>query len=156
MKKYLLNTKSQAAVEFLITYGWVILGVMITVGALAYFGVFNTDRFVNDECNFGSQLYCEDFILASNGRLILMLRNNFGQPISVGVASFAYDGVPFASSCLTPLDLDSGAAGQYRCDLDNTFPINEKIKLKVTIQFNRDVVGAPSHNVTGTIVATAQ
>ena len=33
--------KSQAALEFLMNYGWAILVVLIAVGALAYFGVLN-------------------------------------------------------------------------------------------------------------------
>ena len=89
----IFNKKSQAAIEFLITYGWAILGVMVVVGALAYFGVFNTDRFINDECSFGTQLYCEDFILTSGGQLRISLRNNFGQQISINGARIYYEGV---------------------------------------------------------------
>jgi len=33
--------KGQAAIEFLVTYGWAILIVLIAIGALAYFGVLN-------------------------------------------------------------------------------------------------------------------
>lgn len=43
-KKFLINKKSQAAIEFLMTYGWAILVVLIAVGALAYFGVLNKEK----------------------------------------------------------------------------------------------------------------
>lgn len=33
------NKKSQAAMEFLMTYGWAILVVLAAIAALAYFGV---------------------------------------------------------------------------------------------------------------------
>ena len=33
--------KSQAAMEFLMTYGWAIVIVLVAIGALAYFGTFN-------------------------------------------------------------------------------------------------------------------
>lgn len=33
----MINKKSQAAVEFLMEYGWAILVVLVAVGALAYF-----------------------------------------------------------------------------------------------------------------------
>ena len=36
MKK---NNRAQAALEFLMTYGWAILVVLVSIGALAYFGV---------------------------------------------------------------------------------------------------------------------
>lgn len=37
--------KGQAAMEFLMTYGWAILVVLIAIGALAYFGVLSPERF---------------------------------------------------------------------------------------------------------------
>jgi len=46
--------KAQAAMEFLMTYGWAILIVVIAVAALAGFGLFDTNRFVQDTCNSGS------------------------------------------------------------------------------------------------------
>ena len=33
--------KSQQAMEFLMTYGWAIIVVLVAIGALAYFGVLN-------------------------------------------------------------------------------------------------------------------
>ncbi len=33
------------------TYGWAILVVLITIGALAYFGVLNPERFIPDMCS---------------------------------------------------------------------------------------------------------
>lgn len=36
--------KGQAAMEFLMTYGWAILAAIIAIGVLAYFGVFNPSR----------------------------------------------------------------------------------------------------------------
>ena len=39
------NKKSQAAMDFLMTYGWAILIVLIAIGALAYFGVLSPEKF---------------------------------------------------------------------------------------------------------------
>lgn len=41
-----MNKKSQACMEFIMTYGWAILVLMVAVGALAYFGVFNKCSFM--------------------------------------------------------------------------------------------------------------
>ena len=38
------NKKGQAAMEFLMTYGWAILAAIIAIGVLAYFGVFSPGR----------------------------------------------------------------------------------------------------------------
>ena len=42
-----MNRKGQAAMEFLMTYGWAILAAIIAIGVLAYFGVFNPSRLVS-------------------------------------------------------------------------------------------------------------
>lgn len=42
------SNKSQAAMEFLMTYGWAILIVLIAIGALAYFGVLIPDRYLSE------------------------------------------------------------------------------------------------------------
>lgn len=39
------NKKSQLALEFLMNYGWAILVVIVAIGALAYFGVLNPEKF---------------------------------------------------------------------------------------------------------------
>jgi len=40
--------KSQAAMEFLMTYGWAILVVLVAIAALAYFGVLSPEKFLPD------------------------------------------------------------------------------------------------------------
>ena len=59
--------KGQAAMEFLMTYGWAILVVLIAIGALAYFGVLNPEKFLPEKCVIasGSGLFCEDFSTSS-------------------------------------------------------------------------------------------
>ena len=47
--------KSQAAMEFLMTYGWAILVVLVAIAALAYFGVLDPNKFVGEagKCTVG-------------------------------------------------------------------------------------------------------
>lgn len=40
----MISKKGQAAMEFLMTYGWAILAAIVAIGVLAYFGVFNPSR----------------------------------------------------------------------------------------------------------------
>lgn len=42
--------KSQAAMEFLMTYGWAILVVLAAIAALAYFGVLSPEKFLPEKC----------------------------------------------------------------------------------------------------------
>jgi len=41
--------QAQAAMEFLMNYGWAFLVVFIAIGALAFFGIFNPEKFMQDE-----------------------------------------------------------------------------------------------------------
>lgn len=160
-KTMMRDKKSQAAMEFMVTYGWVILGVMIVIGALAYYGIFSTDKYINDECNFGTQLYCEDFKLLSSGILYITFRNNFGQaiyisdPIKITIDSTMYDYGDASGNIPGSVPSGSTIDTELVTSPSKTFPKNEKIRMKVIVPFNRGVIGAPSHNITGTIVATA-
>ena len=58
-----MNKKAQAALEFLVTYSWALLAILITVGALYYFGVFDFGRYLPQKCNFPVQFKCLDFVI---------------------------------------------------------------------------------------------
>jgi hypothetical protein len=60
------HKKSQAAMEFLMTYGWALLVVIIVIAALAFFGLLNPSRFLPEKCDFGPGLTCMDFSAATD------------------------------------------------------------------------------------------
>ncbi len=74
--------RAQAAMEFLMTYGWAILVVLIAIGALAYFGVLNPSRFLPESCTIGPGLACTDFKIDTNGDGTLVIRNGMGQSLT--------------------------------------------------------------------------
>lgn len=82
--------KSQAAMEFLMTYGWAILVVLVAIGALAYFGVLSPDRFLPSKCTLPAGIACTDFRVDSAADSVtLALRNGLGfdiDPITIQVA----------------------------------------------------------------------
>ena len=69
--------KSQAAMEFLMTYGWAILVVLVAIGALAYFGVLSPERFLPAKCTLPAGVACVDFNIDS-GNVNVVLRNGIG------------------------------------------------------------------------------
>jgi len=78
--------KAQGALEFLMTYGWAFLVILIMIGALAYFGVLSPTKFLPERCTFGSQFLCKDYLLDYNDgdpAISLQLQNNLGQAIYV-------------------------------------------------------------------------
>lgn len=70
--------KAQAAMEFLMTYGWAILVVLVVIGALAYFGVLSPGRLLPDRCQLPPGVSCDDFSI-SGTTLTIILTNGLGQ-----------------------------------------------------------------------------
>ena len=73
--------KGQAAMEFLMTYGWAILVVLAAIGALAYFGVLSPDRFLPEKCTLPSGMACLDFAYTGTA-FELVIQNSGGFDMS--------------------------------------------------------------------------
>lgn len=71
--------RGQAAMEFLMTYGWAILVVLVAIGALAYFGVLSPGRFLPSSCTIGPGIACDAHKVNANGNIQVLLRNGAGQ-----------------------------------------------------------------------------
>ena len=50
--------RAQAAAEFIMTYGWAIMVVLMAIGVLAYFGVLGPMN--QNKCTFNSELFCTE------------------------------------------------------------------------------------------------
>ena len=69
--------------EFLMTYGWAILVVLVAIGALAYFGVLNPSRFLPSSCTIAPGIGCDDFkVDGTAGTVQLLLRNGMGNDLT--------------------------------------------------------------------------
>lgn len=79
--------KGQAAMEFLMTYGWAILVVIAAIAALAYFGVLDPARLLPERCQFPAGMDCIDKASITSTGVTFALRNNLGFPITVSGAS---------------------------------------------------------------------
>lgn len=102
--------KGQAAMEFLITYGWAILVVLAAIGALAYFGVLSPGRFLPEKCTLPSGIACLDHNYVSSTGFTFVLKNGLGYDIS-GV-SVALDGTGCANTTATPVAVSLTNGGQ--------------------------------------------
>src|SRR3989338_4347425 len=75
-----MRKKSQAALEFIMTYGWAILVVLVAVGALAYFGVLSPDRFLPNKCTLQAGIACLDH-KATPTQIEVVIQNSLGYDI---------------------------------------------------------------------------
>lgn len=109
--KLLKNTKSQAALEFLTTYGWAFLVILIMIGTLAYFGILSPSKLLPGRCTFGSEFQCLDYQIAyvgaATGTFKIRLKNNVGEPIDVSAMTLSSEGTT-AYACGTPPAMPTG------------------------------------------------
>ncbi len=82
--------KGQAAMEFLMTYGWAILVVLVAIGALAYFGVLSPSKFLPKSCTLEPGMGCEEFKADdSDDTVQLLLRNGRGESLTAVTVAVA-------------------------------------------------------------------
>ena len=77
------NSKSQSAVEYLTTYGWAIIIIVIVLSVLFLVGAFNPSSSVHSECLFPAQIDCIGTTLGGTGTLDFDIENLFSNPIII-------------------------------------------------------------------------
>ena len=160
--------KAQAAMEFLMTYGWAILVVLVAIGALAYFGVLNPSRFLPNSCTLIPGLSCDGFKVTSGAagtsQVEIIVRKGAGDSVDFSSIYIdvdrnnAYaDGTDCgsASAVVDPAAIADGAQA--------TITFNDCPAVTVDARFRADVRGVYTkgsstltHNLAGSIVAKAE
>jgi len=143
--------KSQAALEFLTTYAWAFLIILIMVGALTYFGVLSPSKLLPNRCNFGSEISCDKdrMVVKSNegDTLTMGLTNNFGIAVVVTTATVTSD-VSAITDCteyLNEVNLEESDGVSWAsdetldfiadCDGGSDLVDKEKIKFDIKISY---------------------
>jgi hypothetical protein len=151
------SKQAQAALEYMTTYGWAILGVMISIGALSYFGFMNPSNLLPDKCDFGRQLECVDYQIKSDGSLNLIFRNNFGKSINITDVLWPQGTSLSEVGFSFPLTIDSGKTAEIKMNMVPQKPKGSKADIILTVNFQRsDLAGSPVHNLSGMVFVMVQ
>jgi len=156
--------KGQAAMEFLMTYGWAILVVLAAVGALAYFGVLSPGNLLPQRCEFPAGMDCTENPDASagGGTITFPLANSNGYKVHMASTSLSNgDGVTAcAGTTWTP-------ATAATTGLNNGDPVTisltgctgmvggERYSADITVQYSSNVTGM-THSVVGKVAGKAR
>ena len=98
-----LNKKSQAAMEFLMTYGWAILVVLAAIAALAYFGVLSPEKFLPEKCIIEPGLACIAHKVEPT-KTTLVITNSKGSTIIVNSVTAGDCSTTFGKEMLSGTD----------------------------------------------------
>lgn len=141
-----LNKRAQAALEFLMTYGWAILVVLVAIGTLAYFGVLNPEKFLPSKCTLPPGFACSDHKASATG-VSLALRNALGYDVNSVVVAVGGCG---ASSTTT---FSNGE--QKTITIACTLVSGNKLNADVNVSYN-NVDSTLSHKVQGSIITKVE
>ena len=139
-----MTQKGQAAMEFLMTYGWAILVVLIAIGALAYFGVLNPSRFLPRSCTLMPGLDCDEFkVDDSDVQVQLFIRNGIGDSID-----FSTLGIDINA------DGDTVDVGTDCVDIDPAAIADGALSAQINVVCPAATIGAVGDRFRGDIIGT--
>jgi hypothetical protein len=154
--------RGQAALEFLSTYGFAFLLILVMIGALSYFGILSPQKFLPGRCLVSNEFSCADRIITrtpTGATMNLVLVNNLGNQITFqnGDARFVANSTFGNGACTAaPTALTSGARSTITCTLTGTFPAaGEKAKISYNIVYT-ELGGTYNRVVGGEVADTIQ
>ena len=150
------NKKGQAALEFLMTYGWAILAAIIVIGALGSYFYFNQST--QSTALVNAPFYAEAWSIADDG-FELGLQNNGGEDVvvtSITITNTAKTitctgaGGALTSGATTDFDIKTGVA------CATSLGVGDSFKGSITVAYTKGdsaIELASSGSISGDVVA---
>jgi len=121
--------KGQAAMEFLMTYGWAILVVLAAIAALAYFGVLSPEKFLPQKCILVPGIVCQQHKVEPT-KVTLVITQSLGRTITVTNIN--------VNGCTSAYTQDMQTDQTHTFEVGGACsngPVKEKFKGDVTIDY---------------------
>ncbi len=151
-----IGRKGQSALEYLMTYGWAILIIIIVGGVLYYYGVFSPGKLVGESKIGFSRVYVDTWGVSGN-ELNLIFENRAGKDINI---TTVYINDAIATSSDLPLSNYLIAGDKNSGWITVTIPASsepdsgEAYQFEVAIEYVYKSIGG-AFNSTGTLSGTA-
>ena len=127
----MLNIKrGQAALEFLTTYAWAFLIILVMIGGLTYFGVLDPSSFSGGgSCVSGSEFLCKSGSITQSFQGVI-LRNNLPESIIISNSSIYKNG-EVIGSCSSGFEVSPESEFEISCSASLEEDKRENIKVEV-------------------------
>ncbi len=150
-----MRRKAQAAMEFLATYGWMVFMVLIAGGAMAAWGVYNTDDLVQGQCDMGYDFSCDKHVLESSGIVRVQLTNYLGEEVNIDnfTCRFEDDPEAYSTNSQLPADLSwlMGDSKVFECNVGVPLPEDSRETVSITLYYTK-ASGGFQKSSSGTVV----
>ena len=147
-----INSKGQAALEFMTTYGWAILAIILAISTLYYFDVLDPDKYIQTSCNTGNQIECVEAVIYTNGDFGIRLRNNNPVDLDIEIGVTMPDGTALNINSET---IGKGESKEFTDSFGLTFLQGNKVDMTIAINFRREGAGGSYYTTKGTAVLKA-
>jgi hypothetical protein len=152
--------------EFLMTYGWAILVVLVVIGALAYFGVLNPQSFLPKRCTLSAGFSCPDVLVKANAgspTIQLQFINGLSNPIEL--LTFKVIDTQQSGALLNcgptgaALALTAGQQTELKAPLltclGSAVTVGQRIKATISFQY-KDMATGYTHSSTGDLITDVE
>ncbi|MBW2990468.1 hypothetical protein KY348_02055 [Candidatus Woesearchaeota archaeon] len=156
--------KAQAALEFLTTYGWAFIVILIMIGALAYFGVLNPGKMTPNRCLIEPGFDCKDFVM-HEANFSVELVNKKGEGLkAMSVMDVISDADPnivvancdiFNSTGGSTTTVETDTSFVIYCPVDFSASKGDKVKVELEIQYTL-AKGTYEQKFGGSVYGTVQ
>jgi len=110
--------RAQAALEFLTTYGWAFIVILVMIGALAYFGVLSPSKITPNRCIVEAGFECKDFRIGDT-TINILINNRKGEGMTVHDVTVTSDaGIVDDVTCTPAGDTTVGSDQQLTITCD--------------------------------------
>jgi hypothetical protein len=102
--------RGQSAIEYLTTYGWAVLILIVAIGLLFWLGLMDTRTPIPSSCVFPSDLNCRAYAINTSGNYAIDLSQSTGKAIEVTRVRCTQeeDAVPGAEDSVPPATIQNG------------------------------------------------
>ncbi len=157
-----MRRKGQAAMEFLMTYGWAILVVLAAIGALAYFGILSPSKFLPSSFTMTGGISAGEYKVSAGmpATLTFGIINNIGDQITINETDVNTTNLGSAVDCqianTTQISLANGQKQVFTFSCTNTAAANvgDKFKANVNVIYTKngeDVTHTASGSITSSV-----
>ncbi len=158
------NLKGQAAIEYLMTYGWAILALVIVIGVLISTGALSPNYLITEECTLSTNFPCLGAVTttSSGSNIALRISNGFAYKVKITKVQI-YDRANAQKqiTIATPEEIESGAEKIFSGKFIETIPMNSIGKFGMNVTYEScapelaDATGCSGspHTVVGVLTA---
>jgi hypothetical protein len=146
--------KGQAALEFLTTYGWAFLVILVMIAALAYFGVLDPSNMVGESCAASAPISCSGVQSdLSDNDLGVELKNGNPKTMTITGQTLIVEGNDCGAVTLSSATLNSGQKAIITVDpaAANTcitsHSAGDKVKYELALTYTTPASTIPKRSV---------